>query len=91
MKIGVRVMLKKEVLDVEGRAVADMLKRDGIEISDCRVGKYIVLDIPSSDFEEAKKKASEIAKTVLHNPLIEAFSVEAAEAAGSGRDTKGVQ
>src|SRR4051812_40944452 len=56
MKVGVRVMLKKEVLDVEGRAVADTLKREGTIVSDCRVGKYIVLDIPTQDFAEAKAK-----------------------------------
>jgi phosphoribosylformylglycinamidine synthase subunit PurS len=76
MKIGVRVMLKKEVLDVEGRAVADTLKRDGTPVNDCRVGKYIILDVAATNVEDAKKKATEIAKSVLANPLIEAYEVE---------------
>jgi phosphoribosylformylglycinamidine synthase len=76
MKIGVRVMLKKEVLDVEGRAVADTLKREGTAVQDCRVGKYIILDLPAENFEDAKKKASEIAAHVLHNPLIESYTLE---------------
>ncbi len=69
-------MLKKEVLDVEGRAVADTLRREGTTIEDCRVGKYIVLDLPASNLAEAKEKAKKIAQLVLSNPLIEAFEVE---------------
>lgn len=76
MKIGVRVMLRNEVLDVEGRAVADTLRREGNLVNDCRVGKYIVLELPTQDFQEAKKQATEIAKQVLFNPLIESFVVE---------------
>jgi len=76
VKIGVKVMLKKEVLDVEGRAVADTLRRDGTKVNDCRVGKYIVLDIPEQDLKSAKLKAKEIAQQVLANPLIESFSID---------------
>jgi phosphoribosylformylglycinamidine synthase PurS subunit len=76
MKIGVRVMLKPEVLDVEGRAVADTLSRDGEPVQDCRVGKYIVLDLPERDFATAKEKAIRIAKSVLANPLIESYELE---------------
>lgn len=76
MKIGVRVMLKNEVLDVEGRAVADTLKREGTQVDDCRVGKYIILDVPAQNLTEAKTKATEIARQVLSNPLIEVFIVE---------------
>ncbi len=72
-------MLKKEVLDVEGRAVADTLNREGTAVSDCRVGKYIVLDIPTQDLDQAKLRATEIAKSVLANPLIEGFQIDVLE------------
>ena len=49
MKIGVKVLPKNEVLDVQGRAVENTLKAHQWEVNQCRVGKYIQLDIPEND------------------------------------------
>ena len=80
MKIGVKVLPKNEVLDVQGRAVASTLKAHGKEVSFCRVGKYIQLDIDEKDEAKALTKAKEIAQFVLHNPLIETFELEVVRA-----------
>ena len=76
MKIGVKVMPKSEVLDSQGRAVHGVLKRQGYELNDCRVGKYIVIDIDTDNAKTAMKEAEKIAKNVLHNNLIETYELE---------------
>lgn len=76
MKIGVKVMPRKEVLDTQGRVVERTLRTHGKNLSHCRVGKYIELDIEEVDREKALARASEICEFVLYNPLIETFELE---------------
>lgn len=75
-RIGVRVMPRREVLDIQGRAVQETLSRHGRELSECRIGKYVELELEASNKDEALNKAREISRFVLHNPLIETFAVE---------------
>ncbi len=79
MKIGVKVMLRPEVLDIQGRAVAENLERQGRPLSECRVGKFIELEVPANTKDQALKEAREIADYVLHNPLIESYTLEVLE------------
>jgi phosphoribosylformylglycinamidine synthase len=76
MKIGVKVMPRKEVLDTQGRAVEKTLRHNGREIQSCTVGRYVILDLPESDKAKALAQAKEMAEFVLHNPLIETFELE---------------
>lgn len=76
MKIGVKVMPRKEVLDTQGRAVERTLRTQGKNLNHCRVGKYIELEIQETDKDKALAKATEICEYVLYNPLIETFELE---------------
>ena len=76
MKVGIRVMPKLEVLDSQGRAVEQTLKNNGKEVDQCRVGKYVELEIAEADKDKAMAKAHEIAEFVLCNPLTENYEVE---------------
>lgn len=76
MKIGVKILPKNEVLDTQGRAVEGTLKQHGREVAQCRVGKYVQLDIQENDEARALARAKEIAEFVLYNPLIETFELE---------------
>jgi phosphoribosylformylglycinamidine (FGAM) synthase PurS component len=76
MKIGVKVMPRKEVLDTQGRAVENTLKSHGQKLTACQVGRYIVLDIPETVDAKALQCAREMAELVLHNPLLETFELE---------------
>jgi len=77
----VYVTLKKGILDPQGQAVKNALRTLGYEnVSDVRVGKYIVLTLEDSiDSEELKNSVEEICKKVLTNPVIEDFSFEIVE------------
>lgn len=76
MKIGVKILPKKEVLDSQGRAVEKILNSHGQKVEGCRVGRYVVLDIDESNKDSAFAKAQKMAEFVLHNPLIESYELE---------------
>ncbi len=76
MKIGVKILPRKEVLDSQGRAVERTLKHSGKTLESCKVGKYVQLNLEETDKEQALEKAKEIAEFVLYNPLIETYELE---------------
>ena len=72
----VKVMPLKELLDPQGKAVLGGLKNLGMSnIADVRVGKHIDLQIEAASSEEAHNIASEAAKKLLANPVMEIFEV----------------
>lgn len=76
MKIGVKVMPRREVLDTQGRAVENTLRQNGKKLNACQVGRYVVLDLPGEDETAAMASAKDMADFVLHNPLIETYELE---------------
>lgn len=74
-KFGIKVMPREVILDTQGRAVEQTLKLSGQTGVGVRVGRFIELEI-EGDSGTALKTAEKIAKDILHNPLIESFSIE---------------
>jgi phosphoribosylformylglycinamidine synthase subunit PurS len=76
MKAHVYVTLKQTVLDPQGQAIHNALKKmqyQGIE--DVRQGKYFVLKLSSQiDAAAARAEVERIAREVLTNPVIEEFT-----------------
>ncbi len=67
----VHVMLKKSILDPQGRAVEATLKRLGhANLSHLRVGKRIELTL-SGERAAVEAQLAEIATKVLSNPVME--------------------
>ena len=75
MKFVVEVLPKPEVLDSQGRAVEELLKKQGFAIQSCRVGKHLEFDMDQSDEKEALKCLHEMSEYVLYNPLIEQIKI----------------
>lgn len=75
IKIGVRIMPREVILDTQGRAVENTLKLGGVKVDSVRVGKFVELKIDEANETKAMEKAEQIAKTVLHNPLIENYEL----------------
>jgi phosphoribosylformylglycinamidine synthase subunit PurS len=75
-KIGVRIMPRTEVLDTQGRAVGMTLKSKGFQLLDCKVGKYVILQIEGESREQARAQATKISEDLLCNTLIETFQIE---------------
>ncbi len=76
MKIGLKILPRKEVLDSQGRTVQNSLNENGFRVSHCTIGKYIVLDVDAQNINEAREKIQKMAEFILYNPLIETYEIE---------------
>lgn len=74
-KFGVKIMPRDVILDTQGRAVEQTLRLNKMEIGSARVGRFVELEIEGTE-GEARARADEIAKFVLHNPLIETYEIQ---------------
>jgi phosphoribosylformylglycinamidine synthase subunit PurS len=71
-------MLKPEIHDPQGEAIARACHRLGFEqIRSVRQGKRFELDVASQTDESAVQQVQQIAAELLANPVIEYFSVRA--------------
>lgn len=75
-KIGVRIMPRSEVLDTQGRAVEMTLKSKGYTLSDCKVGRYVILQLSAKTKADAEGQAKKISEDLLCNTLIETYQIE---------------
>ena len=70
-KAVVNVMIKRSILDPQGRAVEQTLKRLGHNnIEDLRVGKHIEL-VVTGERAEVEAQLEDISAKVLSNPVME--------------------
>ena len=80
-RVVVDVMLKPEILDPQGQAVANALPRLGVtDVSSVRIGRRIEIDFTG---EPDLDRAREIADKLLANPVIEDFRIRIAEDAAA--------
>jgi len=74
----VDVMLKPEILDPAGQAVASALPRLGVtDVSSVRIGKRVEIEFTG---EPDLAKARQLADALLANPVIEDFTVRVEQA-----------
>ena len=77
-RVVVDVMLKPEILDPQGQAVANALPRLGVAgVGSVRIGKRIEIEFAGEgeDKDAQLAQAQEIADKLLANPVIEDFTV----------------
>jgi phosphoribosylformylglycinamidine synthase PurS subunit len=75
-RVIVDVMLKPEILDPQGQAIARALPRLGFSgVSDVRQGKRFELEIDGPADEAALTDVRKMAETLLANTVIEDFSI----------------
>lgn len=72
-RVAVDVVIKPEILDPEGKAIAAALARAGHEaVTDVRAGKHFELEVDDAVTDD---ELDDIAGTVLANPVIETWTV----------------
>ncbi len=72
--IYVNVWLKSEILDPQGKAVAQAMHRQGLSnVSQVRQGKRFRIDFEG---EISQADLERVSKEVLSNPVIEDFEIE---------------
>lgn len=75
--VQIKVMLLKDLLDPQGKAVQAGLKNLGfINVNDVRIGKHITLQVDAGSEEEAKTLADDASKKLLANPVMEFYEIE---------------
>ena len=74
--IVVDVMLKPEILDPQGKAVASALPRLGFDFAtDVRQGKRFEITVDGTPTPEQLAQVEKAAEKLLSNPVIENFTV----------------
>ena len=72
----IKVMPLKELLDPQGKAVMDGLRNLGLKnVEEVRIGKHIHLRVEATNEAEAKTIATDAAKKLLANPVMEEFTI----------------
>lgn len=80
----VKVMLKKGILDVQGKTVENSLKTLGFDkIENIRIGKFITFTIKADNLEQAKEVANSAVDKLLYNPNIETYEIEVENSEGN--------
>jgi phosphoribosylformylglycinamidine synthase len=71
------IMPHKELLDPQGKAVANNLKNIDIhEVSDVRIGKHITLSLEAETEDAAREIVDAACRKLLANLIMETFSFE---------------
>ena len=76
MKFSIKVTLKKDVLDPQGKVVQHTLQNMGMDtLKSLRQGKYFEIEINENDETKAKNKIEDMCKKLLVNLIIEDFEI----------------
>ena len=72
-RVAVDVLLKREILDPQGRAVEEALPGLGYDgVSEVRVGKHLELVVDAAE-EELAARVDAMCQGFLTNPVIESY------------------
>ena len=76
MKFSIKVTLKKDVLDPQGKVVQQTLQNMGVDkLKSLRQGKYFEVEINENSESKAKSKIDDMCKKLLVNLIIEDFEI----------------
>ena len=78
MKAIVNVALKKGVLDDQGKATHHALDTLGFKdvIKDVRIGKQIIMELNSTNEDDARAEVVNMCEKLLANTVIEDYDIE---------------
>jgi phosphoribosylformylglycinamidine synthase len=80
MKARIRITLKNGVLDPQGKAIQNALGSLGFSgVDEVRQGKYIEVDLASTDAAAARGEVERMCRELLANTVIEDYAFELAE------------
>ena len=79
MRATVLVRPKQGILDPQGEAVEQSLRKLGFDVSGARVGRVIDLELVADDGEDARAQVERMCTELFANPLIESFEIRVEE------------
>ena len=76
MKFSIKVTLKKDVLDPQGKVVQQTLQSMGMDtLKNLRQGKFFEIEINENNEDKAKSKIKDMCTKLLVNLIIEDFEI----------------
>jgi phosphoribosylformylglycinamidine synthase subunit PurS len=76
LKFSIKVTLKKDVLDPQGKVVEQTLQNMGMKtLKTLRQGKYFEIEVNENNESKAKSEIEEMCKKLLVNLIIEDFEI----------------
>ncbi len=77
MKFSITVVLKKDVLDPQGKVIEQTLKNMGMNtLTSLRQGKYFEINIDEKTESVALKKIDDMCQKLLVNLIIEDYNIK---------------
>jgi phosphoribosylformylglycinamidine synthase len=76
VKVTVLVRPKEGILDPQGQAVEESLRKLGFAVGGARVGRLVDLEVEAASPETARADVERMCGELLANPLIESFEIE---------------
>jgi phosphoribosylformylglycinamidine synthase len=76
VKVTVLVRPKEGILDPQGQAVEESLRKLGFAVGGARVGRLVDLEVEAASPEAARADVERMCGELLANPLIESFEIE---------------
>ena len=77
MKVRVQVMLRRDVLDPQGKAIGNALAALGFAgIGEVRQGKVIELELAEPDPARTRQQVEAMCRQLLANPVFEDYAIE---------------
>jgi phosphoribosylformylglycinamidine synthase PurS subunit len=77
--VTVLVRPKAGILDPQGEAVQESLRKLGFAVERARIGRLVDLELATGDAEDARGQAERMCAELLANPLIESVEIELGE------------
>jgi phosphoribosylformylglycinamidine synthase len=71
----VLVRPKDGILDPQGDAVGNSLRKLGFDVGSARVGRVIDLEVAGDDADAVRREIERMCEDLLANPLIESFEI----------------
>ena len=76
MKFSIKITLKKDVLDPQGKVVQQTLQNMGMNtLKNLRQGKYFEIEVDENDETKGRNKIEDMCKKLLVNLIIEDFEI----------------
>ena len=76
MKVTGLVRPNHGILDPQGEAVQESLRKLGFAVGGARVGRLVDLEVDAASAQEAQAQVERMCQELLANPLIESFEIE---------------
>jgi phosphoribosylformylglycinamidine synthase PurS subunit len=76
LKFSIKITLKKDVLDPQGKVVQQTLQNMGMNtLKNLRQGKYFEIEVDENDETKGRNKIEDMCKKLLVNMIIEDFEI----------------